>query len=151
MLITSECLRHQQLKVFDVGRDTFILDIIPVNIFHLKFLICAGRRLCKSHFRPFSKKMFSPLWCKYAAFRRMFGISSHNGAKIMLIHESWGSGSRCLGYEVRREKTRQTQYQFYSTPSTEKCCILPVPFYNNTSIIITVAKNEEGGEKNNGR
>lgn len=41
-------------------------------------------------------------------------------------------------------ETHQTQYQFYSQPSAEKCCILPVPFYNNTSIIITVAKLRGG-------
>lgn len=47
------------------------------------------------------------------------------------------------------EKTHQTQHQFYSTSSAEKCYILPVPFYNNTSIIITVAKMKREKEKKN--
>lgn len=44
-------------------------------------------------------------------------------------------------------KTHQTQYLYSSTSSTEKYCILPVPLYNNTSIIITVAKMKRKKKK----
>lgn len=67
---------------------------------------------------------------------------------LIVINESQGGGSRCLQHAVMRGKTHQTQYQFYSTPSTEKCCVLPVPFYNNTSIIITAATTEREKESN---
>lgn len=42
----------------------------------------------------------------------------------------------------RRGKKNHVKHNINSIlhPYTEKCCILPVPFYNNTSIIITVAK-----------
>ena len=50
---------------------------------------------------------------------------------------------RAAALQGEEGKTHQTQYQIYST----SCEILPVPLYNNTSIIITVAKTKRKRKK----
>lgn len=67
-------------------------------------------------------------------------LKSHRCKGHTAAHES--ASSRCLDVKrwVGGTKTHQTQYQFYPRASTGLWCFLPVPLYNNASVIITVAE-----------
>lgn len=53
--------------------------------------------------------------------------------------------------EGKKENTLQTQHGCISTAVAERCCVLPVPFYNNTAVVITVAESKRGTDGRSGR
>lgn len=105
-------------------RHFFIFDFVLVSINQLKALICDTRQ---NSYLTFSKNV--QLVFKVTELQKSCSNPRIRGQRQPLS-PLWGEEG----------KTHQTQYQFCSTASTEKCCILPVPLYNNTSIIIPVAK-----------